>query len=99
MLFGQKPALTGAGLEPLLPQDSRTFQILAAGTTHELTRVGVVEASGPAATLGGNVLIMDCDLAGASWNNRAKFLAWMWPWNPTPTASRLWRRYRTLLRV
>ena len=63
LLFGQKPALTGAGLEPLLPQDSRTFQILAAGTTHELTRVGVVEASGPAATLGGNVLIMDCDLA------------------------------------
>lgn len=55
-LLGKKPALVGIELYRILPQQ---FRIVAAGRSHELTRIEPVEASGPAAALGGNVLYMD----------------------------------------
>ncbi len=62
-LLKQKPVVVGRALDALLPQGGKKFKILAAGATHELTRVGTVEAGGPVAALGGNVLLMECDLA------------------------------------
>jgi putative ABC transport system permease protein len=62
-LFRQKPVIVGKELDDRLPADEKKFKIRVAGRTHELTRVGTVEASGSIAALGSNVLVMDIDQA------------------------------------
>jgi putative ABC transport system permease protein len=62
-LLGRPPVLVGSGLDAVLPPGTTRFKVLAAGTTHEVVRAGTVEASGPLAGLGGNVLVMQCEPA------------------------------------
>jgi putative ABC transport system permease protein len=64
-LLGRKPVLVGRTLDAALPRGATQITVLAAGTTHRMTRVGVVEAEGPAAALGSNVLVVDDRTAAA----------------------------------
>jgi putative ABC transport system permease protein len=61
VLLGRPPALIGGGLDAILPAGTKRLKVLAGGATHQITRVGTFEASGPLAALGGNVLLMECD--------------------------------------
>jgi putative ABC transport system permease protein len=63
MLFGPPPALIGGGLSAALPPGTKRLKIWAADATHEVTRIGTVEAGGPLASLGGNVLLMEYSAA------------------------------------
>jgi putative ABC transport system permease protein len=65
MLLGRKPVLVGRALEARLPPGATEIAVLAAGATHRLTKVGTVEAEGPIAALGGNVLVVDDRVAAA----------------------------------
>src|SRR5260370_283843 len=63
-LLGRKFAFLGSGLVEALPSGTTDITIRAAGDLHHVARAGTVNATGPAATLGGYVLFMDCDDAG-----------------------------------
>jgi putative ABC transport system permease protein len=63
LVFGPPPALVGGGLAALLPPGTTRLKVLAAGATHQVSNIGTVEASGPIAGLGGNVLLMECEAA------------------------------------
>lgn len=65
MLLGQKPALVGRELDQRLPPDSPYLNVLVAGQVQRVRRAGTIEGQGPAATLAGSVLVMDCDTAAA----------------------------------
>jgi putative ABC transport system permease protein len=58
-LQGQQPALVGQELAQALSSEQRQFRIRAAGKVCLLSRVATVDASGPAASLGGNVVYVD----------------------------------------
>jgi putative ABC transport system permease protein len=60
---GQVPALVGRGLQADLPENTRAFKVQAAGRIHVLRRIGTIEARGPIAALGGNVILVECDTA------------------------------------
>jgi putative ABC transport system permease protein len=64
-LLGATPAYIGGGLEAVLPPGTRRFRVLAGGSFHTVARVGTVEAAGPLAGLGGNVLLMKCESAAS----------------------------------
>lgn len=65
-LLTGKPAFIGEKLDAALSRDKGgQFNLLVAGKTHRITTVGIVRASGPAATLGGNVIVMDLRDAAA----------------------------------
>jgi putative ABC transport system permease protein len=55
----------GKDLEEQLPADAKTVKVLLVGNkkTHELVRVGTVDAQGPAEALGGNILIVEISAA------------------------------------
>lgn len=59
----QQPAILGQTLDARLPAGTRKVKLVAAGKTHEVTRVGAIEASGVLSALGGHILLMECDLA------------------------------------
>jgi putative ABC transport system permease protein len=60
LLFTGRPAFIGEKLDAALPRDSEgQFNLIVGGKPHRVTIVGIVKASGPAATLGGNVIVMD----------------------------------------
>jgi putative ABC transport system permease protein len=59
----QRPVLVGEELEKSLPRDVAQFNVLVAGQTQRLVRTGSIEAHGPAAALGGNVVVLECDAA------------------------------------
>jgi putative ABC transport system permease protein len=63
LLLSQTPVIVGQELDTRLPADEKKFKIRVAGVTHELTRVGTVEAKGAIAALGSNVLVMGIDQA------------------------------------
>jgi putative ABC transport system permease protein len=63
LFFGSPPALVGSGLNAILRPGTRQFKVLAGGAVQQVTRLGTVEAGGPIAGLGGNVLLMDCRAA------------------------------------
>jgi putative ABC transport system permease protein len=65
VIFRQKTVLLGQELDQALPQDRETVQVLIAGQTHYLRRVGVIHTQGPAAAFVGNVLVLSCADAGA----------------------------------
>ena len=50
----------GRGLHALLPPGTTQFTVHAAGGNHDVIPCGTVEASGPIAVLGGNVVLLDC---------------------------------------
>src|SRR5439155_14353995 len=59
-VFTGRPAFIGEKLDTELTKDSNgQFNLLVGGKSHRVTPVGVVKASGRAATLGGNVIVMD----------------------------------------
>ncbi|HEY7327074.1 MAG TPA: FtsX-like permease family protein [Gemmataceae bacterium] len=60
VIFRQKTVVIGQELEQALHRDGETVQVLIGGQTHYLRRVGVLNAQGPAAALGGNVLVLSC---------------------------------------
>jgi putative ABC transport system permease protein len=60
VIFRQKTVVIGHELEQLLPSTSETVQVLIGGQTHYLRRVGILRAQGPAAALGGNILVLSC---------------------------------------
>jgi putative ABC transport system permease protein len=63
-VLGQRPVVVGEELGKRLPLDANgKFKVLAAGKSLELKQVGTLTAHGPAATLGGNVLVMDLQQA------------------------------------
>lgn len=64
VLAGRAPVVVGEALAAALPRDARTIDILAAGTPQRLIEVGVVEARGEWASLGGHVLLTDVRTAG-----------------------------------
>jgi putative ABC transport system permease protein len=64
LLRGQPPAFLGQTLDQTLPADASEVHVRAAGSVHALARAGTIDASGPAATLGGSVIFMDCAAAG-----------------------------------
>lgn len=57
-LSGRKPALIGSELAKAFPQGIGTIRVLAAGKEMKLAGAGTVDAHGPAASLGGSVLVM-----------------------------------------
>lgn len=63
-LLGRTPVAVGEALDAELPTESRWLDILAGGTPRRLWRVGVLEAQGAAASLGGHVLLTDVRAAG-----------------------------------
>ncbi len=60
VIFRQKTVVIGQELEPKLPADCETVQVLIGGQTHYLRRVGVLSTQGAAATLAGNLLVLSC---------------------------------------
>ncbi len=63
LLTGQ-PAYIGEKLNRSLPPGSQEqFNLLLGGKVQRVTRVGIVHASGPAASLGGNVIVTDLKAA------------------------------------
>jgi putative ABC transport system permease protein len=65
LIFRQKTVLIGQELEDTLPRGRETVQVLIAGQTHYLRRVGVIRPQGSAAGFIGNVLVLSCADAGA----------------------------------
>jgi putative ABC transport system permease protein len=63
LLPGWKPAFVGSELAGALPEGIKSFHVLAAGKDYRLAGVGTVDARGPAASLGGNVVVMAIDQA------------------------------------
>jgi ABC-type lipoprotein release transport system permease subunit len=66
-VFGAVPVLVGQQLDEDFLQGKETLVIQARGKVHHLWRVGQVRATGPAATLGGHVVI-------ARWQDAARML-------------------------
>jgi putative ABC transport system permease protein len=64
-LLTGKPAYIGEKLENALVDRAAQFRLLVSGKTRRITRCGIVRASGPAATLGGNVIVMTLGDAAA----------------------------------
>jgi putative ABC transport system permease protein len=58
LLSGAKPAFVGAALAKALPDGTTKFRIRTAGQDGQVALAGIVEASGPAAGLGGSVVFM-----------------------------------------
>lgn len=58
LLSGAKPAFVGAALAKALPAGVTRFRVRAGGQDGQLGLAGTVEASGPAAGLGGGVVFM-----------------------------------------
>jgi putative ABC transport system permease protein len=65
LLLTGKPAFIGEKLEASLGDKDGQLSILVGGKPQRITVVGILKASGPAATLGGNVLAMDLPDAAA----------------------------------
>jgi putative ABC transport system permease protein len=66
LLLSENPAFIGAKLDAALPPDKREqLNILVGGKAQRVTIAGTVNADGPAATLGGNVLVMSLRDAAA----------------------------------
>ena len=65
MVLGRNPVLVGRALDAGLPRGMTELEVVAGGTTQRLMRVGTVEAEGPAAALGGNVLVVDNRVAAS----------------------------------
>src|SRR5262249_6130689 len=66
LLLTGTPAYIGEKLDAALPPAKREqFHILVGGKPKIITPVGILRASGPAATLGGNVIAMDLRQAAA----------------------------------
>lgn len=63
MVLQRNPVLLGSALSAALPQGLNALEILAGGRPRRVTPVGVIEADGPAASLGGHVLVTDLKLA------------------------------------
>jgi putative ABC transport system permease protein len=61
VLVDRKFAFLGEGLTSNLPKGASELTIRAGGTLHKVAKAGTVNATGPAATLGGYVLFMDCE--------------------------------------
>jgi putative ABC transport system permease protein len=57
------PAILGAELERELPGDARLLKLDKNNKTHDLLRVGSIQASGDLAALGGYVVMLDMDTA------------------------------------
>src|SRR5262249_15013910 len=55
------PAYVGGQLAADAPPDRRRFLVRAGGRTHTVSRLGVVQARGPAAALAGNALYLRLD--------------------------------------
>ncbi len=72
LFLARKPVLVGEELDRTLPADAAVLTVLAAGRAHRLTRAGTIGGAGPAAVLGGNVLVLRCaDAAGLfGWTDR-----------------------------
>lgn len=80
VMLGQKPVFVGAELarslaarqaglqagspESTEPPEGVPFSVSVAGQVHRMRQAGTIEARGRAATLNGNVLVMECDAAG-----------------------------------
>jgi putative ABC transport system permease protein len=58
LISGERPAFVGSELAGLLPADAMLFRIRAAGQDSQLALAGTVEATGPAASLGGRVVFL-----------------------------------------
>jgi ABC-type lipoprotein release transport system permease subunit len=66
LLLSGKPAFIGEKLDAALPGEKREqFNVVVGGKPQRITVVGTVTADGPAATLGGNVLVMELRDAAA----------------------------------
>jgi putative ABC transport system permease protein len=63
VMGGPPPAFLGRRLDEALPSDATEMTILAAGERRQVVRAGTVDASGPAATLGGSVIFLDEEAA------------------------------------
>jgi putative ABC transport system permease protein len=61
VVVDRKFAFLGESLTSNLPKGASELTIRAGGTMHKVAKAGTVNASGPAATLGGYVLFMDCE--------------------------------------
>ncbi|HEV3237912.1 MAG TPA: FtsX-like permease family protein, partial [Gemmataceae bacterium] len=61
VVIDRKFAFLGAGLSSNLPKDASELTIRAGGTLHKVAKAGTVNAVGPAATLGGFVIFMECE--------------------------------------
>jgi putative ABC transport system permease protein len=55
---GQKPVLVGSELARAFPRGIGSFRVRVAGQERRVTGIGTVQAKGPAAALGGGVLVM-----------------------------------------
>jgi putative ABC transport system permease protein len=58
LFSGEKPALIGIELARLLPQGKQDLRVRAAGKESVLAVTGTINATGPAASLGGSVVIL-----------------------------------------
>jgi putative ABC transport system permease protein len=65
LLPGRKAVFVGKDLARSLGQDVATVRVRAGGREQQLSRAGTIDAHGPAAALGGNVLIMRISEAAA----------------------------------
>lgn len=65
LLLSGKLAYIGKRLETALGESADQFSLLVSGKTRRVTRCGIVHASGPAATLSGNVIVMTLGDAAA----------------------------------
>jgi putative ABC transport system permease protein len=61
--LGARPVLVGQELAKELLEDSDALTVQAGGEQHRVTRAGAINASGPLATMGGNVLVTEGSLA------------------------------------
>jgi putative ABC transport system permease protein len=60
---GGRPVLVGQELSKDLPKDTDALTVQAGGGRHRVSRAGAIDASGPLATMGGNVLVTEGSLA------------------------------------
>src|SRR5262249_17208931 len=58
LFSGLKPVFLGSQLAKQLPEDSSAIRVRCASRVQQLAVAGTVDAQGPAATLGGNVLFL-----------------------------------------
>ncbi len=63
--LNQKLAFVGRSLDDALPADARWLRVRCRGDDHSLIKVHTIDATGPAALLGGSVVVTDCETAAA----------------------------------
>ncbi len=64
VLTGRTPIVVGEALAGELPRDNPALDALVGGIPQRLWRIGVIEARGTGASLGGHVLLTDIAVAG-----------------------------------